>query len=312
MQQQSSRPGSPLSITASATGSSAGERHRAATRLTSVATVLTPAERARVDAAGTGLYRTVHRDSVDECIRDVREHRVDAVVLSAGRCAGPNVPRVAAMVREFPRIPALALVSEQESHVLSAAFTLGQCGVRALVDVRHPAGWSTLRELLADRANGGIGREALASLADDLAEVPGDCWRFFETLFRVPARVTTVRQLTRGLGVRPSTLMSRFFRASLPAPKRYLASARLVRAADLFENPGHSVASVANGLEYSSPQSFGRHVRTVLGITAVEFRLRFDGRTMLQRFREELVLPHLDALRRFTPLDPSPGWLPGR
>ena len=37
------------------------------------------------------------------------------------------------------------------------------------------------------------------------------------------------------------------------------------------------MANVSNHLDYSSPQSFGRHVRTILRITAVEFRQRYDG-----------------------------------
>jgi AraC-like DNA-binding protein len=103
--------------------------------------------------------------------------------------------------------------------------------------------------------------------------------------------------------------MSRFFRARLPAPKRYLATARLVRAARLLENTGLSVANVANHLDYSSPQSFGRHIRTMLGFTAVEFRQRYDGEGMLRRFREDLVLPHVTILRRFSPLSGPPAWL---
>jgi AraC-like DNA-binding protein len=106
--------------------------------------------------------------------------------------------------------------------------------------------------------------------------------------------------------------MSRFFRARLPAPKRYLAMARLVRAAHLFENPGLSVASVANVLDYSSPQSFGRHVRTMLRLTAVDFRKTYSGQRMLDHFREELVVPHLATLRVFAPLTPPPGWLAPR
>jgi AraC-like DNA-binding protein len=95
--------------------------------------------------------------------------------------------------------------------------------------------------------------------------------------------------------------MSRFFRAKLPAPKRYLAMARLVRAAQLFENPGLSVANVANRLDYSSPQSFGRHVRGLIRLTAVEFRQQFDGEGMLHQFRSELVLPYLVVFRNFSP-----------
>ena len=163
--------------------------------------------------------------------------------------------------------------------------------------------------LLSEQA-GDIERLALAQLSLDLAGAPEDCRRFFESMFRASSRISTVRQLCIELGVVPSTLMSRFFRAGLPAPKRYLAMARLVRAAHLFENPGLSVASVANHLEYSSPQSFGRHVRTLLRMTAVDFRGKYDGEGMLRRFREELVLPFASVLARFTPLSAPPGWMP--
>jgi hypothetical protein len=78
--------------------------------------------------------------------------------------------------------------------------------------------------------------------------------------------------------------------------------ARLVRAAQLFENPGLSVANVANRLDYSSPQSFGRHVRGLIQLTAVEFRQKYDGEGMLQRFRADLVLPFLPTLQNFSPL----------
>jgi AraC-like DNA-binding protein len=78
--------------------------------------------------------------------------------------------------------------------------------------------------------------------------------------------------------------------------------ARLVRAAQLFENPGLSVANVANRLDYSSPQSFGRHIRGLIHLTAVEFRQKYDGEGMLQRFRDELITPHLPRLRTFAPL----------
>ncbi|MEO8879544.1 MAG: helix-turn-helix domain-containing protein [Gemmatimonadaceae bacterium] len=117
--------------------------------------------------------------------------------------------------------------------------------------------------------------------------------------------------LSTELRVVPSTLMSRFFRAHLPAPKRYLAMARLTHAARVFENPGLSVANVANHLEYSSPQSFGRHVRTLLAITALEFRHRYDGEGMLHRFREELILPYMTTLRTFSPLTENLRWLAG-
>src|SRR5439155_16581475 len=47
---------------------------------------------------------------------------------------------------------------------------------------------------------------------------------------------------------------------------------RLLHAAYLFLNPGLSVSDVAYRLDYSSPQSFGRHLKAMLGVTAGEFR----------------------------------------
>ena len=277
--------------------------------LTQIATVLTPTERLRVDAAGEGVYRALHRDSVEDVLRDLKEQRARAVVVSVARCGERDAARMASMVREFPRVPAVALLTQLEATTPRAVLSLGQSGVRTLIDVREPAGWRELRAvLMADRA-GDIERLALGQLALDLAGSPEDCWRFFEALFQRAPRVATVRMLAVQLDVLPSTLMSRFFRAHLPAPKRYLAMARLTQAARLFENPGLSVANVANHLDYSSPQSFGRHVRTLLHMAAVEFRKRYDGEGMLRRFREELVLPHLDVLRRFSPLSAQPGWM---
>jgi AraC-like DNA-binding protein len=283
--------------------------HPGLAAVTTVTTVLDPAERTRVDAAGAGVYRTCHRESLDDVLRDLRERPIGAVLVSVTRCGDRDASRLAVLVREFPRVPALALLSQVETRTPRTLLALGRSGVRAIVDVRSPSGWGELRAMLLEGRSDDIQRIALAAIAGDLPTAPEDCRRFFELVFRphVPA---TIRALARSLGVLPSTLMSRFFRAQLPAPKRYLAMARLVRAARLLENPGLSVANVANHLEYSSPQSFGRHVRTLLGDTALQFRQRYDGEGMLRRFRDQLVIPYADTLAAFSPLSAPPPWMP--
>ena len=271
-------------------------------RLAPITTILTPAERIRVDAAGEGLYAALHRENVNDVIRDLKEHHAAAVLLSVTKCSAQAASQVAVLVREFPRVPTVALLMDLEPANPGAMLTLGRSGVQTLVDVRQATGWRRLRDvILADRSRD-ISRLALAQLAIDLPGAHPDCRRFFETLFNLPSGIDTVRTLSYHLDVVPSTLMSRFFRAKLPAPKRYLATARLVRAAQLFENPGLSVANVANRLDYSSPQSFGRHVRGLIQLTAVEFRQKYDGEGMLQRFREDLILPYASVLRTFAPL----------
>lgn len=267
-----------------------------------ITTVLSPDERLRVDAAGEGIYQAWHRDSLGDALGDLRDRRAAAVIVSVDCCQADDVPRFARVVREFPRVPAVGLLSSLSPQTAQTVLVLGRCGLRTLVDVREPRGWQQLRTvLLHDRASE-IHRLALARVSEDIGAAPDGCHRFFGALFEQGQRTCTIHELSSQLGVVPSTLMSRFNRALLPPPKRYLALARLVCAARLFENPGLSISFVSNELDYSSPQAFGRHLRATLNLSALQFREQFDGEGMLQLFRDELVLPHLGRLRAFDPL----------
>lgn len=274
-----------------------------------VLTVLDPEERARVDAAGAGLYRAIHKDSVADALEDLKRRRVSAVLLSVVRCARDGDRRMATMVREFPSVPTVALLGSAPASA-EVLLQLGNAGITRLVDVRQPAGWGHLRQLLMTQSVREVDRVALEAIRAELGDVTPDCWRFFEALFAESERIATVRELSVRMGVLPSTLMSRFFRAQLPSPKRYLAYARLLRAARLFEDEGHSIADVANALDFSSPQGFGRHVRTLLGMTGGEFRERFTAARLLDRLLDELVRPHREALRTLRPLALRPGMRP--
>jgi AraC-like DNA-binding protein len=276
--------------------------HQDQTPVPRITTVLTPDERLRVDAAGQGIYRACHRDTMNDALRDLRDNRAAAVIVSIARCDANDLPRVARVVREFPRVPAVALLSNLSPQTAQTVLVLGRCGVRTLVDVREPRGWQQLRSVLLHDQASEIHRVALARVAEDLSDAPEGCHRFFRALFEEGSETRTIQELAGVMGVIPSTLMSRFVRAKLPAPKFYLSMARLVCAARLFENPGLSVTLVANELDYSSPQAFGRHLRSMLRLTAIEFRERYDGEGMLQYFRDELILPHLPRLRMFDPL----------
>jgi AraC-like DNA-binding protein len=278
-------------------------------KLMPVTTILTPGERLRVDAAAEGLYSALHRESFEEVLADLRERRAGAVLISIARYGIQSSARMAAMVREFPRVPAMALLTENQYSTPENILSLGHLGVRILIDARQPSGWQVLRDILAAEKASDLQRTALGQLASDLSGAPTDCWRFFELLFSHNPQIHTVRQLSKQMHILPSSLMSRFFRAHLPPPKKYLALARLIRAAKLFENPGLSVASVANYLDYSSPQSFGRHVRTIMGMSPVDFRETYDGTGMLQYFRSELVVPYATILKTFHPAATSPGWI---
>lgn len=271
-----------------------------------VVTVLDPDERARVDAAGEGLYHTIHRETIADALEDLKHRRVGAVLLGVVRCGQQLDRRVASVVREFPTVPTVALLGGEPANA-DALLRLGNAGITRLVDVRVPAGWSQLRRILASEAIRAADRTALARIREVLEPVPDETWLFFEALFAASERSGTVQALSLRMQVLPSTLMSRFFRARLPAPKRYLAYARLLRAARLFEDAGHSIADVSNALDFSSPQSFGRHIVTFLGISAGEFRRTHTADRMLERFLAELVVPHTEALRKLRALMLRPG-----
>jgi len=278
-----------------------------------VSTMLTGPERSRVDAAGADVYEVVHRNSLDEVLGDVRERRARAVVLSVACCQPPDVAgiegRIARIVRDFPLVTALALVSETSGVVPSAMLLLGRSGIRTVVDARRPDGWRTLREALIERsaAPPDIVTAAITQLGADLSDASSDCRQFFFALFTVNETVSRVEQLAQGLAVPPSTLISRFARAGLPSPKIYLSWARFVRAAGLLEDPGVSFSAAATALEYSSPQAFSRTLWLRLRVTVPTFRRDYNGPGMLDRFRRELVLGHLTRLRVLRPVDGTAG-----
>lgn len=284
----------------------AADAERRGRELPTVATVLTADERMRVDAAGAGRWVAAHCDSIDQLATALRRLPAGALLLSAGVVAEGGraaVLRVAELVREFPAVPAMALASGEVP--LATMLALGRAGVHAVADVRRADGWPLVRAALAAAARPDVAELAAAALAPVLADATSDVRRFVAALFAVPPRVGTVRQLARVLGVLPTTLMSRFFRARLPAPRLYLATARLTRAAYLLGNPAWTVAMVADHLEYSSAQSFSRHLHLVLGVRPAEFRRAYGPERMLARFADELVAPYRATLRAFRPLRPS-------
>ena len=266
-----------------------------------VAAVLLPGERSRVDAAGDGCFRVVHRNTVSDAITVVRERQVDAFLVSVHHCGRRDIQAMAHLVRDFPGIPTVALVSQHVGQASETLLHLGATGVQQVVDVTTPTGWQQLRQIVGVPATRAAA-QIQGPILDALGETPPDNRLFFEALVRLAPETVSVRQLAAQLDLRPSTLMSRFGRVGLPSPKNYLAGIRLLHAALLFQARGLTVADVAYRLEYSSPQSFGRHLRAMLGITATEFRRRFPFDTAIDRFIGRMLLPYVHIWPGFRPL----------
>src|SRR5690242_21406886 len=139
--------------------------------MVTVCTVLPPPERPRLDAAGDGCFITLHTGSLRDALRTARRKRVDALVLSVHACRGEELPAVARFVREFPAIPAVALVSRHDREATDALLRLGATGVRNAVDCTEPDGWRRLRDMIGHPASP-VAARILARLIPALGRPP--------------------------------------------------------------------------------------------------------------------------------------------
>lgn len=269
-----------------------------------VATVMDPDERARVDMAVQGRARPFHANTLPEAMRAVRERAVQAVLVSPRRVTREQAPGVAALIRRFPAVPTVAVLSAHDAASSERLLYLGASGVRRVVDLTARNGWAELRELVGHASSPAAAR-ILARVIPALGEPTPDCRRFFEVMIRTAPGTSSVRALATQLHIRPTTVMSRFFRAGLVSPKRYLAATRLLYAAQMLEMEGLSIGDVAYRLEYSSPQSLGRHLRAVVGVTAGEFRRRYPFGVALNDYVSRMIVPFRTTFRTFHPLEPG-------
>lgn len=269
---------------------------------TMVATVMEPTSRAKFEAAVGDRCQAYHANTLRDVIRAVRERPVEAVLVSPTAVRREQLGQLARLVEGFPGIPTFAVLSQHDAHSSQQLLALGALGVRELIDLSEREGWARLRAIVA-QPTGRTSADILSRIIPALGEPAPEVRHFFEVLVSFALETSTVRQFCRDLGLQPSTFVSRFHRLHLPSPKRYLASLRLVFAAALLKPPGRSVADVAYRLEFSSPQSFGRHLRNLLGVTAGEFRGRFPFPVALDDYVKRLIIPFRAVFRTFQPFN---------
>lgn len=104
----------------------------------------------------------------------------------------------------------------------------------------------------------------------------------------VVARGGQVPHLAAALGVTTRTVPRWFARADLPAPRRLLAWLRLLIAAELLDDPGRSIESVARGVGYAGAAALKTALRNILGMTPQELREQGAFLTVAREFSDEL------------------------
>ena len=188
--------------------------------------------------------------------------------------------------------PTMAVRSERDQQ----RPTCGDCA-----RIRYGPGPPAGREAPTRRPDhDAVARHILQTINKAAPDLPAEVQSFFEVLVRRAPTISSVRRLAGALDMAPGSLQTRFDRAGLPSVKEYLASVRLLYAAQYFEDPKVPCGLVAYRLDYSSPQSFNRHVKARLGLIVSEFRgVTYD--VLLSRFIETLIAPFRQILAGFDP-----------
>lgn len=243
-----------------------GSESREILALTSVSTLR------RLNLALGELAQLRHAASVPAALAAVREGPTQAILIEHDAVA-PSSASAMGWLAHRSSAPLIALHSGWSPEFAGLLLKYGRYGVQDVVDVSTREGLHHLREILSSLSMSS-GVRVAAVFEEELSHASAEMRFFLTSILRAAPHVTSARRLSEEFGVKTSTLMSRFFRAHLPSPKMYLALARLLYASLLLEDKRRSIAEVANQLRYSSPQSFGRHVRGIIGMTAGEFRER--------------------------------------
>src|SRR5258708_3529459 len=225
-----------------------------------------------LSAATTTYCQMVHTGSIAEAGTAACERRAHTLLFSPRVLANERPPNITRLLASCPGVLPVAVLNEQQRALPEELLILGRVGVRNVVDLSTRDGWNSLRDLVAHACDPATA-QILEALMPLLAQSSASTRDFVQALVRTAPRVVTIQAFARTLGLLPSTLMSRFHRGGLPSPRRYLATTRLLYAASNFEPSSASIAIVANRLGYSSPQSFVRHFKRVMTITAGDFPL---------------------------------------
>lgn len=256
--------------------------------------------RHQCDAAVSSQARTLHAESITEALTVLRSASPRLVLLAPSLIAGEGLLALRQLVAYSRDAVTVALVGDGPP-APRTLMELGAAGIRRCLDVSKGDAWPQLRGMLSqceDRA----GKIILRHVTDILPDMASDLRHFFRVLVHDAPRTSTVRGMVSALGVKPSTLNSRFVRAGLPSPKDYLVATRLLYVAAMFDEERMTVGTVAYRLQYASPQSLGRHIRAQLGITPSEFRSRHPFNGCLERFLGSLIRPYVSTLTTFDPV----------
>ncbi|CAN5848565.1 hypothetical protein BH23GEM3_BH23GEM3_11520 [soil metagenome] len=195
--------------------------------------------------------------------------------------SGP-APELRALLGAFPSTTVVAAVMARSR--LQDLRTLGEWSVAQVIVIEEEDAAAIRRLLQAVR-----GRPLQSVLERSLPEkVSGSAREILSAAAEVATAGGQVEELARYLYTSMRTLHRRCGAAGLPPPRQTLAWMRILLAAELLEQPGRSIESVAAACGYASDSGLRRTFYDFLGMSPKELRGTGALATTSSAFRKKL------------------------
>ena len=228
-----------------------------------------------------------------ELLIAVTSGRVALTVVEAG--GGSNAGALLALRRlreDFPKHPVVAWcdVRTIESHELLA---IARAGVQDLVR----QDFDELRHVFARIVASATQRAISFRILDELTDVvPMRLHPLLSYVLEHSDERLDRDGVAAVFGLSRRTLQNRLTEARLPALRPFLTWCRLLVAAALLDEPGHTLDSVAAQLDFHDGGNLGTALRRYTSINITQLRARGAFREALHAFREAVQRSaHIDA-----------------
>jgi AraC-like DNA-binding protein len=197
---------------------------------------------------------------------------------------GRLAPELRELLEELPSATVLAALplGAADAEKLRTLLGWGVADVIALGREDTPAALERRIRLVQGRAVHRVLRRALPR------GVPSRARALLTTAAETVAAGGQAPELAAALGVTERTVPRWCERADLPPPRRLLAWLRLLMAAELLDDPGRTVASIARACGYANEVSLKAALRQFMGAPPTELRRRGAFETAARAFAAEL------------------------
>lgn len=197
---------------------------------------------------------------------------------------GELSPALRTLLWEYPSVTVLAALELRPARFRDV-HALGQWGVSDVITL----GEDDTTEAMARRLRSVQGRPLQSLLERSLPpNTSGHARALLMAAAEVVSQGGQAAQLARTLYLSPRTLLRWCERAELPPPRRLLVWMRVLLAAELLDDPGRTVSSVAHACGYASDNSLRRALMDFLNRTPTQLRGEGAFGVAAEAFLEDL------------------------